>query len=243
MSSLGVENRPLVSADPADVEGKKKSGTEGKKKEGKSGRKMLQTLQPSGKNQKLLIGPDGLLRLGSSGKKDIKIYQDPSAPLTSTPERKEPVHKLVQASVHTTTSQTQVTEADKAETWMYAAEDELPLEYWKDLAEKRRVALDESLNENESLHTSLSFLEEERDELKEEVETYKSLAEHAAELANILDGVVSEEEEDKEEEEEDKVEDVEGEQREQGSHSKDEEKEAESVEKENIKPEEESSKQ
>jgi len=235
MSSLGVENRPLVSADPADVEGKKKSGTEGKKKEGKSGRKMLQTLQPSGKNQKLLIGPDGLLRLGSSGKKDIKIYQDPSAPLTSTPERKEPVHKLVQASVHTTTSQTQVTEADKAETWMYAAEDELPLEYWKDLAEKRRVALDESLNENESLHTSLSFLEEERDELKEEVETYKSLAEHAAELANILDGVVSEEEEDKEE-------DVEGEQREQGSHSKDEEKEAESVVKENIKPEEESSK-
>jgi len=239
MSSLGVENRPLVPgvpADPADVEGKKKLGTEGKKKEGKSGRKMLQTLQPSGKNQKLLIGPDGLLRLGSSGKKDIKIYQDPSAPLTSTPERKEPVHKLVQASVHTTTSQTQVTEADKAETWMYAAEDELPLEYWKDLAEKRRVALDESLNENESLHTSLSFLEEERDELKEEVETYKSLAEHAAELANILDGVVSEEEEDKEE-------DVEGEQKEQGSHSKDEEKEAESVEKENIKPEEESSKQ
>jgi len=236
MSSLGVENRPLVSADPADVEGKKKLGTEGKKKEGKSGRKMLQTLQPSGKNQKLLIGPDGLLRLGSSGKKDIKIYQDPSAPLTSTPERKEPVHKLVQASVHTTTSQTQVTEADKAETWMYASEDELPLEYWKDLAEKRRVALDESLNENESLHTSLSFLEEERDELKEEVETYKSLAEHAAELANILDGVVSEEEEDKEE-------DVDGEQREQGSHSKDEEKEAESVEKENIKPEEESSKQ
>jgi len=236
MSSLGVENRPLMSADPADGEGKKKSGTEGKKKEGKSGRKMLQTLQPSGKNQKLLIGPDGLLRLGSSGKKDIKIYQDPSAPLTSTPERKEPVHKLVQASVHTTTSQTQVTEADKAETWMYAAEDELPLEYWKDLAEKRRVALDESLNENESLHTSLSFLEEERDELKEEVETYKSLAEHAAELANILDGVVSGEEEDKEE-------DVEGEQKEEGSHSKDEEKEAESVEKENIKPEEESSKQ
>jgi len=236
MSSLGVENRPLVSADPADVEGKKKSGTEGKKKEGKSGRKMLQTLQPSGKNQKLLIGPDGLLRLGSSGKKDIKIYQDPSAPLTSTPERKEPVHKLVQASVHTTTSQTQVTEADKAETWMYAAEDELPLEYWKDLAEKRRVALDESLNENESLHTSLSFLEEERDELKEEVETYKSLAEHAAELANILDGVVSEEEEDREE-------DVEGEQKEEGSHSKDEGKEVESVEKENIKPEEESSKQ
>ena len=55
MSSLGVENRPLVSADPADVEGKKKLGTEGKKKEGKSGRKMLQTLQPSGKNQKLLV--------------------------------------------------------------------------------------------------------------------------------------------------------------------------------------------
>ena len=50
---------------------------------------------------------------------------------------------------------------------MYSkSEDELPLEYWKDLAEKRRVALDESLTENESLHTSLSYLEEERDRLK-----------------------------------------------------------------------------
>ena len=41
----------------------------------RSGKK-LQTLQPSAKNQKLLVGSDGVVRLGSQGKKkDIKIYE------------------------------------------------------------------------------------------------------------------------------------------------------------------------
>ena len=43
----------------------------------------------------------------------------------------------------------------KAKNQMYAKEDELGVEYWRHLAEKRREALETSLIENEELHTSL----------------------------------------------------------------------------------------
>ena len=108
--------------------------------------------------------------MSGSGKKDsaVKIYSDPQA--SSTPERKSkstPKAKLLEAGVQATVSMreggTQVEEKDtaqaKAEAFMYA--DEYPVEYWKELAEKRREALEESLLENEELHTSLNMVEEE----------------------------------------------------------------------------------
>eukprot|EP00088_Acartia_fossae_P018595 TRINITY_DN20741_c0_g1_i1.p1 TRINITY_DN20741_c0_g1~~TRINITY_DN20741_c0_g1_i1.p1 ORF type:complete len:238 (-),score=96.11 TRINITY_DN20741_c0_g1_i1:327-1040(-) len=180
----------------------------GKRVGSTSGRKTLQTLQPSGKNQKLLVGADGVLRLGSSGSKEVKIYKDPEQPLTSTPERQPPVNKLVQASVAVTSVETQVEDKDtaqaRADQILYGAEEDLPLEYWKDLAEKRREALETSLQENEELHTSLSLLEEENQRIQEEKETYKGLAEQAEELAKIINGVVSDSEDEKDEEEDDK---------------------------------------
>jgi len=168
-----------------------------------NGRK-LQTLQPSAKNQKLLVGADGLLQLSTSGKKkDVKIYEDPKPAHSSTPDNKKSEHKKVQATVSVATTSTQVEEADtaqhRAEQEMYADKDDLPLQYWKDLAEKRREALEESLTENECLHTSLSLLEEEHEKVKEEADTYRSLAEQAQELAKILNGVVSDDDEEDEE--------------------------------------------
>ena len=63
---------------------------------------------------------------------------------------------------------TQIEEADtaqvRAELFMYG--EEFPPDYWKELAEKRREALDTSLAENEELHTSLSQLEEEKESLR-----------------------------------------------------------------------------
>ena len=124
MSGLGVENQPPTSNEASasksagKPEIKKKSGSVSDGKSGSSGRKMLQTLQPSGKNQKLLVGSDGLLRLGSSNKKkEIKIFEDPAAAvatvdkaplLTSTPERREAADKQVQAMAKTNTAGTQV---------------------------------------------------------------------------------------------------------------------------------------
>ena len=56
----------------------------------------------------LQVGSDGLVRLGSGGKKEIKIYKDPEGPRTSTPERKELASKHVQAAVLCTSTETQV---------------------------------------------------------------------------------------------------------------------------------------
>lgn len=197
---------PTLSTAAADVKKKvptaKKSGSVSG---GQGGRKTLQTLQPSGKNQKLLVGADGLLRLGSTGSKEMKIYKDPEvAPVTSTPERKE--DKPVQATASVTTAHTQVEEADtaqaRAEIEMYGGEEDLPLSYWKDLAEQRREALDASLHENEELHTSLSLLEEENAKINEEKEEYKSMAEKAQELAKILTSAIGDSEDEEQEQEE-----------------------------------------
>lgn len=168
-------------------------------------RKKLQTLQPSGKNQKLLVGADGQLRMSGS-KKDsvVKIYSDPQA--SSTPERKSststPKSKLieagVQASAAMTEGGTQVEEKDtaqaKAEDFMYA--EEYPAEYWKELAEKRREALEMSLLENEELHTSLNMVEEEKSFLEQERDGLKEMAEQAEELAKIVKGLVTSDNED-----------------------------------------------
>jgi len=183
-----------------------------------SDRKKLQTLQPSGKNQKLLVGADGQLRMSGS-KKDsaIKIYSDPQA--SSTPERKSssstPKAKLleagVQASVVTKEGETQVEEKDTAqadaEAFMYA--DEYPAGYWKELAEKRREALEASLLENEELHTSLDLVNAEKSFLEQENDGLKEMAEQAEELAKIVKGLTAtddeEEEADESEEDDDKT--------------------------------------
>lgn len=54
--------------------------------------------------------------------------------------------------------------------------EEAPLEYWKELAESRRAALEEALNENYELHQRVEELEKEKTILEEMVEQAKSLA-------------------------------------------------------------------
>lgn len=51
------------------------------------------------------------------------------------------------------------------------------LEFWKQLAEERRVALEEALKENEELTEKLEKLEKENRDLEEMVEQAKQLAE------------------------------------------------------------------
>ena len=142
----------------------------------------------------------------SGSKKDsvVKIYSDPQA--SSTPERKSststPKSKLVEASVQASAAmkegETQVEEKDtaqaKAEDFMYA--EEYPAEYWKELAEKRREALEMSLLENEELHTSLNMVEEEKSFLEQERDGLKEMAEQAEELAKIVKGLVTSDNED-----------------------------------------------
>ena len=135
----------------------------------------------------------------SGSKKDsvVKIYSDPQA--SSTPERKSssstPKARLleagVQASVVTKEGETQVESKDtaQADAEKYMYEDEYPAGYWKELAEKRREALEASLLENEELHTSLDLVNAEKSFLEQENDGLKEMAEQAEELAKIVKAV------------------------------------------------------
>ena len=210
-----IENIPPTSSDSDNIKSKSKASLTS------SDRKKLQTLQPSSKNQKLLVGrklflsmiistycqqvgSDGQLSMsGSKPKKEpIKVFEDPQSSSTSDKTHK---HREVQATVVTREEESQVEEADtaqaRAEDFMYG--EEHPPEYWKELAEKTREALEKSLVENEELHTSLTLVEEEKDALKEENEGLREMAAQAEELAKIVKGLTAEDSDTDEEEVED----------------------------------------
>jgi len=220
-----IENRPPTSvltskSGPKDGITKPKDKTiKPKEKLSGSERKKLQTLQPSSKNQALLVGSDGQLRLGQ--KKEVIVFKDPTPAATSTPERKVTVSRVetaVQVSPRLVEGSTQVEEADtavaKAQAFMYG-EEEPDIDYWKQLAEKRREALETSLLENEELHTSLSAVEEEKEAIEKERDNLKEMAEQAEELAKIVKSLVPDEEEEDNSEEEDDGSDDEEEKEEQ----------------------------
>ncbi|KFM66786.1 hypothetical protein X975_15185, partial [Stegodyphus mimosarum] len=58
-----------------------------------------------------------------------------------------------------------------------------PESYWRDLAEQRQIALDETLHENELLQDQLAVLEAENSQLK-------SLLKEAEQLASIVKGMI-----------------------------------------------------
>ena len=130
-----------------------------------------------------------------SGKKEpIKIYEDPQA--ASTPEKKVSSgvkDSEVQATVSVREGESQVEEADtaqaRAEDHMYG--EEHGPDYWRELAEKTREALEASLLENEELHTSLGLVEEEKEALVRERDELRDMTEQAEELAKIVRGLVT----------------------------------------------------
>ena len=134
-----------------------------------------------------------MLRMSGGKKKDsIKIFEDP--PSASTPERKSSKETVsVQAEAATKEGGSQVEEADtaqaRAEDFMYG--EEHPPEYWRELAERTREALEASLLENEELHTSLGAVEEEKEALVRERDELRDMAKQAEELAKIVKGLVT----------------------------------------------------
>ena len=64
--------------------------------------------------------------------------------------------------------------------------DEISVEYFSVLAERRRVALAEALEENEQLHREIDNLKLEVESLKAENEVLKPLAEETQYLAGVL---------------------------------------------------------
>ncbi|XP_063440595.1 geminin-like [Mytilus trossulus] len=77
-----------------------------------------------------------------------------------------------------------------SEAYNMLVSEEIPETYWKDLAEERRKALDESLHENEQLHKEVTELKDENDKLSK-------VASQAEYFANVLKEVLGADEEDK----------------------------------------------
>lgn len=64
--------------------------------------------------------------------------------------------------------------------------EEISVDYYSTLAERRRLALAEALEENEQLHRQIEGLKGEIDSLREENSMLKPLAEEAEYLAGVL---------------------------------------------------------
>ncbi|KAM5158083.1 geminin [Mantella aurantiaca] len=60
-------------------------------------------------------------------------------------------------------------------------------QYWKELAEERRKALYEALQENEKLHKEIEFKDGEISRLKQENDELVELAEHVQYMANLIE--------------------------------------------------------
>lgn len=64
--------------------------------------------------------------------------------------------------------------------------DEISVDYYRTLAERRRLALTEALEENEQLHHEIDSLKNEINSIRAENSMLKPLAEEAEYLASVL---------------------------------------------------------
>ncbi|XP_040579970.1 uncharacterized protein geminin [Lepeophtheirus salmonis] len=147
MSDLIIENAENIDSQ-VSLKMKKPTKGVGKSSGKTSGRVTLNEIAINS------LRSQGSLRQG----KDFVIYQDPvTATTTKKLESSSVTDQEVQCeAIEMTDSEVQTRlsgkymEAAEAEAFMYSeTEDET---YWKELAEKRLEALNESLNENEGLH-------------------------------------------------------------------------------------------
>ncbi|XP_033738670.1 geminin-like [Pecten maximus] len=160
------------------------------------GRKTLQTLQYSAVKDRKNLGKDALLNAQKEkcGKDSIQIYVDPETPDVKSKTFDD---KGVQ------TDKKSISEDDiDQEAYDLMVNEEIPENYWRDLAERRREALDESLNENEQLHGEI-------DELRNENQKLEKMASQAEYFAGVIQELVGVGEETEAEDSEDKSEDQE----------------------------------
>lgn len=132
-------------------------------KESRSGtRRFLQTLQHSAVDKENLVAGGNM--------KDVTVDNDTS---------------LAKA-----TTQSSKNKADKGSNAIASMKNDLTTDapsenYWEQVAEKRRLALEEALKENKTLHSKVKLLEEEN-------EIVKTMMKEATELVETLTEIVQE---------------------------------------------------
>lgn len=115
------------------------------------------------------------------------LYLYPSSDNVQTPETKR---KIPSTSTASTSSQTSPSLVDSAKTITAAdlTSENVGEHFWEALAEKRRVALEESLIENQELYEKIANVEDELNQSKQMLEEARSLVEVLTEMLEEKDG-------------------------------------------------------
>lgn len=140
-----------------------------------SGRRTLGTLQPSANNQSVLVGSAGKVAIDKK-KVDTKKRRL-NFDLENNPREvnDEKTKKEREFEVRVESEKVVISKED----YDMMLRDEASIEYWKQLAEERRTALEKALQENEKLYEDIGILEAENKHLQK-------MADHCVELANIV---------------------------------------------------------
>ncbi|XP_031629631.1 geminin [Contarinia nasturtii] len=139
----------------------------------KNARKTLKILQKGATDKENLIGRP------VTEKNLFKKSKSETAVISSTPSSEPRRRKSSQDPTEKTHDK--ITEED------LTSEGEPSEGYWKTLAEKRRIALDVSLKENEELHDKVASLEE-------ELNISRSMLEESRNLVELLTEIIQEQE-------------------------------------------------
>lgn len=126
-------------------------------------RKALSEMQPSTANQRGLLVSDGVMRLNFVKKPKNPAFIDAENP----------------APPRSTKADRHGEQDSPCDAYDLMVNEEVPAQYWKQLAEQRRVALETALKENEQLHEQVELLTAENRHLQ-------TIADQALPLAELL---------------------------------------------------------
>lgn len=163
------------------------------RKEDQNGRKTLQTLQFSALNEnKNHVTKEKKPHIQSCGfnKQPIAVFRDPETSNNvlhrSFDNKAVQTEEIKKQRKYSSLSDEEIDE----EAYDLMINEEIPETYWKQLAEERRLALNDSLHENESLHKEVN-------ELKEENAKLSQLASQAEYFATVIKDIMGDENEEK----------------------------------------------
>ncbi|XP_022089511.1 geminin-like [Acanthaster planci] len=147
-------------------------------------RKTLQVIQPAVCSKKKLTETTNKPRLPKR-KHNSDMLDKPSK--ISRCERNGLQFPIYEDPKSSSESSTDIEKSKTAEedAWELMVQEPAPESYWKDLAEERRLALEDTLKENEQLHSTIAELRTENGRLKEMADQAEYLA---SVLQNVIDG-------------------------------------------------------
>lgn len=145
-------------------------------------RRALSEIQSSApKSQQLLVGSHGIMCVDKKkGDRKRKINVDLENGVCSSR-----VSKDRDDGPHVLPEEAPRGHASSTEAYDLMVKDEAPPQYWKELAEQRRVALEKALQENEELHEQLELLTAENKHLQ-------TIADQTLPLAELLKDLTGE---------------------------------------------------